>query len=524
MKPVNLDSKPCSPVSSNCVIWQGPNIPCINLCKGDTISDVVAKLAEELCKVLDTLNVENYDLSCFGVDNCGPDDFEALINFLITKICELENISPEAVQDSNGCPTDCLVTVADCFVINGQTTMSLLDYVHMIGDTVCNIINDLAALDIKIESLTERVTLLEQKEDPTFTLPSFNSCLLGSVQPIDAILQNLETDYCALIDAVGSPAELSAAKDRQCDGLDASPSKVNPSNPMSVEYTGTWISPVNNIADSINNLWITLCDLRDQVIETVTVSVSDTETVDMSITAGPNYEISATITDTGWVDLEGFDFMSGSAAKPQCRRIGKVIHFRGVAVIPLKNDVTNQVISFVNNFDYATSTFSSYKTPYDGPGGVDTNAAGSIIYNNSNPVIPNSVLSGSLDSSYRKAYQVGVRPIQLAGGVSTALSGVYNIVITTDKKLLISTIKDSEQIYSSFANAYPLRYITSQITAGERVPDYLTSNIHSDSAASPWSVELPQDGGYIWPLTLDGANEEHLGGFNIQLDGLTAYI
>ena len=73
MKPVNLDSKPCSPLSSNCVIWQGPDIPCINLCKGDTISDVVAALATELCSILDTLNIDNYDLTCFGIDNCGPE-------------------------------------------------------------------------------------------------------------------------------------------------------------------------------------------------------------------------------------------------------------------------------------------------------------------------------------------------------------------------------------------------------------------------------------------------------------------
>ena len=47
MKPLNLDNKPCSPISSNCVIWQGPDIPCIKLCTGDTVSDVVAKLATD---------------------------------------------------------------------------------------------------------------------------------------------------------------------------------------------------------------------------------------------------------------------------------------------------------------------------------------------------------------------------------------------------------------------------------------------------------------------------------------------
>ena len=91
MKPLNYDNSPCSPISSNCVIWQGPDIPCIKLCAGDTISDVIFKLATELCAVLDTLNVTNYDLSCFNLTACGPNDFQALIQFLIEQICALQN-------------------------------------------------------------------------------------------------------------------------------------------------------------------------------------------------------------------------------------------------------------------------------------------------------------------------------------------------------------------------------------------------------------------------------------------------
>ena len=40
----------CNNTSSNCVIWQGPDLTCVNICNGDTISDVVAKLAEQLCE------------------------------------------------------------------------------------------------------------------------------------------------------------------------------------------------------------------------------------------------------------------------------------------------------------------------------------------------------------------------------------------------------------------------------------------------------------------------------------------
>ena len=47
----NTADQGCSPVSSNCVIWQGPDLSCINLCNGDTISSVVYKVATDLCTI-----------------------------------------------------------------------------------------------------------------------------------------------------------------------------------------------------------------------------------------------------------------------------------------------------------------------------------------------------------------------------------------------------------------------------------------------------------------------------------------
>ena len=83
MKPLNLDNKPCSPISSNCVVWQGPDIPFIHLCTGDSISEVIHKLATELCEVLETLKVSNYDLTCFSTISCGPQNFQELVQFLL---------------------------------------------------------------------------------------------------------------------------------------------------------------------------------------------------------------------------------------------------------------------------------------------------------------------------------------------------------------------------------------------------------------------------------------------------------
>jgi hypothetical protein len=101
MKPLNLDTKPCSPISSNCVVWQGPDIPCIKLCNGDTISDVVAALATELCDLLDSLDPGSYDLACLTTGHV-PANIQELIQLLISKICSIEVI--EGPQGQTGPP------------------------------------------------------------------------------------------------------------------------------------------------------------------------------------------------------------------------------------------------------------------------------------------------------------------------------------------------------------------------------------------------------------------------------------
>lgn len=51
MKPVksNLSVNGCSPVASDCVQWNGPDLCCITECTGDTLSNVIFKLAQEVC-------------------------------------------------------------------------------------------------------------------------------------------------------------------------------------------------------------------------------------------------------------------------------------------------------------------------------------------------------------------------------------------------------------------------------------------------------------------------------------------
>ena len=278
MKPLNLDNRPCSPISSNCVIWQGPDIPCIKLCTGDTVSDIVFKLATELCTIMDTLDIKNYDLSCFDLAVCPPDSFQALIQFLIEQICSTEGIvtSRSTPVSTSNCP-DCVVTVASCFIVGNQSTMQLVDYVLMIGNRICSIIIEITELQNQIDNLNIRVNALEDAVPPSFTLPSISTGCLGPYMSgtpasaaidlvLNAMLNNATIGYCQLIGATGLPSEITSAVLSQCI-FDTSVSLEFSPATFEAAYAGSWVQAgdLNSVADAINNIWISICDIYNYV-------------------------------------------------------------------------------------------------------------------------------------------------------------------------------------------------------------------------------------------------------------------
>lgn len=268
MKPLNLDNRPCSPISSNCVIWQGPDIPCIKLCAGDTVSDIVYKLGTELCTIMEQLDISNYDLSCFNLAACPPEDFQALIQLLIDRICAASGIVVDAPKVDSACP-DCIISVAPCFIEGTTTNMQLIDYVIAIGNRICSIISEIGAINNSIISINTTLEDLQIQIDnlPTFTLPPVNvSCLLtpGSYTlqiALDALYNNAN-GYCNLLAATGNPAAIVTAVQTQCI-IDSDSTLSDPAQTFIQLYLGTWspIATTDTVAEAINNIWIVLCDM-----------------------------------------------------------------------------------------------------------------------------------------------------------------------------------------------------------------------------------------------------------------------
>ena len=547
MKPLNLDNRPCSPISSNCVIWQGPDISCINICNGDTVSDVVAALATELCTLLDQTNVSNYDLTCLGITACGPKDFQALIQLLINKICELQGV-PADTKNTSACP-DCLVSVAPCFVQNGITTMQLLDYVQMIANKICDLIASIADLQDQIDALNIRVTILEETPPPTFTLPSLTpDCDLGvssngtpvnpaTSQTIDIVLDALINDdtngYCVYTAALGEVADLYTAISRKCVN-DGTPMLSTPGTFGSLV---TWVDDANydTVADAINNIWLVLCDIFAYNSSTTAVTGSTTNTIDVTVTTGV---IAANILDTGWIDLDGFGYYSGPTTltlKPQARRIGNLIHFRGLVTIPIDDGTGAPLIwqyGFGPNID--TYYLSTTVTPATaGPNSVVLATAGTLTFNQGNSVLPASIIGvgETLDNSYTREFQIAARPIQIDSSpvTSSILTAAFNVQITSAKTLLISLPKNAEQnAFSGTAgiDTSHINYIISHVTSGEFVPSFsnAATNVNSSSVSGTTGLDISFNPAQTYPFSCNANDETEVGGFRFSLDGLTAFV
>ena len=537
MKPLNYDNSPCSPISSNCVIWQGPDLPCIKLCKGDTISDVIEALALELCGILDTLDIKNYDLTCFDITACGPKDFVTLIQFLIDRICALENIDATTTSTTAaGCP-DCVVSVAPCFVIGTQTTMQLVDYVNAIGLRICSIITDIANINLQISSLLIRVTALEDAPSPAIPIPSIViNCNIGTLLSgnsysldivLDQLINNTTNGYCSLMGVLGTISQIGTSLVPDCS--------------FSIDITSNpnWTATPTTLAESITNIWIALCE-----ITSTPLSVEDTNTINLDFTTGV---LTANVQDTGWVDLLGFAFMSANPNRPQCRRIGNVIHFRGYAVVPMgnassgaggvinaSNDSDDYVpLQYGNTFNTITSLNAADSCLLIGyNGGVwASGAAIGLKFNKGNSVIPTSVIpvGNALDGNYSLGTrQIIQRTVTTTGNINAGLNSLVGLTIGSSGTLLISSILYDET-YSGVGTGIEYsaigRSMISNIISGENVPTFIPTapSSYNATAAGAYAPDITGDAD-TWDFNQNAGHADQLGGFIIQLSGLMSYI
>lgn len=261
MIPVNQSTGPCAPISSNCVIWQGPDIPCINLCTGDTVSDVIAKLATELCDLIDATCECNPDVTSLNLD-CLPANtpltLNGILQAIITYLCD---ITPAT-------PIPC-ITVPSCLQNPppNPACIPIWDFAILLGTKICAILTSITTVQTALTALTARVATLEACVLPCTESVSegpsvISSCLFPStLVPISELVLALEYDFCSFRNAVGNVSLVNTAVSTQC--IFGNTNRLSGSGTYS--SSPGWVSSPATLAESNINQWLVLCDLYSAI-------------------------------------------------------------------------------------------------------------------------------------------------------------------------------------------------------------------------------------------------------------------
>jgi len=310
----NTITNGCNPISSNCVVWQGPDIPCINICTGDTVSDVVAKLATELCTVLDQTSLTNLDLSCLNLNSQDvPTDFSELQQLIIDEICSLGGrcTALEGGGGSGGSSSTVTATLPSCLryydLQNDWITVLPIDeYAELVAAEVCKLISTVINHTSTLVSHDTRITALENATSTGSTIPQVTpNCILPSVlTDIDDVVEALEEQFCTLRTVTGTSTELLASTTYQCPGLNVDNRLAGTGTMSTVEG---WNSNPTTLAQSLTNMWLTICDIR-AAVKTIQTTCCNTTCDDILFTFAGTLSVSTlTLNFNGSSAPVGFD-------------------------------------------------------------------------------------------------------------------------------------------------------------------------------------------------------------------------
>lgn len=282
----NTTSSGCTPTSSDCVIWQGPNIPCINLCTGDSISDVTFKIAEKLCAiqgVYDLSPLQLNDLATFCTTIAGPPTgtnktLLAVLDYIVKKVVCV-NTKVDAIIPGTSY-TEPFLSLPTCLrypdPVNSAVTVTQLQtsqYTLRLGNQFCELKQVLETQIGIIAQNTKDIAELKAKSAPA--LPTVNpscdypqySITKNSVTQMNQLLTAVEADLCSFRKAVGTNSTIAAATGKYagslCNVPDLSEAKsiARPTTSMAGAYSA-WIKTPTTLSDSFSNLWLTVLDMR----------------------------------------------------------------------------------------------------------------------------------------------------------------------------------------------------------------------------------------------------------------------
>lgn len=289
----NTAEQGCIPVSSNCVVWQGPNIECINLCTGDSVSEVVYKVAEKLCILQTTLNLSGLDLQqlvsfCSSV---GPAPttitLSAVLDYIMkklicvnTKVDSLPAATQGYVEPTINFGTGDLSCLKYKDPVTGVDVVQLIhnQFSILLGKNLCQLRTLTTENTNKINDHELRIKVLENRTTSASTLQVTPNCAYPGITAstpakIEDLVDAIDAKLCLLRKAIGEEDAITQAASKAgingtvcstAGDLSASQalSKATGATMAGAYASLGWNTTVVNLSQSVQNLWLTVLDMR----------------------------------------------------------------------------------------------------------------------------------------------------------------------------------------------------------------------------------------------------------------------
>ena len=257
----------CDNISSNCVVWQGPDIACINLCSGDTISEVTAKIATKVCDLITNGVISNpsltgLDLTCLNISGTTPTTLVPVLQAMVTQICLNSNsvVSPTVLP---------IMTLPKCLEYNDAngnlvTQLRLDLFATLIAQQVCTNLGSINLINSTLTSYSNRLDVLEACVLPCSgaitEVQIIPTCVsnIGQATNVSIVVLALESAYCTLVGGTGTVAQMNLAIG-QSSITSASPTRNN--SAATYSSISGWNSTPTTLAQSLQNAWVVIDDL-----------------------------------------------------------------------------------------------------------------------------------------------------------------------------------------------------------------------------------------------------------------------
>lgn len=299
MQPIksNITStgKCLNPVTTKCVVWDGPDITCLDgttLCKGQNVETTLFTLATKLCEIYTALSLEDINTCINNINDgtsvsIGPtSSIKEVFSAIIKKVCTLDGrvqtLEDTPCLEQVAIVPACLRTQAVVYPSYNPVTFTLplQYYAELVANSVCGLLIDITALQTNANVINQQIddlwTALQACSANTqnFVLPTctYNWAISPNGDPvtIQTAYSWLEADYCTLRGLVGTNTEITTAVNSQCASL-GSETTLAPGLGGTMSTLPGWSNNPITISDAITNMWLTVCDMRSYISDVLSL-------------------------------------------------------------------------------------------------------------------------------------------------------------------------------------------------------------------------------------------------------------